>query len=287
MKSIFTLLLVVFTGSTFAQSTFPSFLEGTWKAEDKEIYEHWDKLNDNMLKGFGYKIKDKQWQVSEYLDISQNKKQIFYTATVTTQNQGKSIPFKLTVSDSKNFTFENPKHDFPKKIVYQKLSDTEFLVQVSGDASQRSFSYKMKKQNIKSTEKDSINPNYDANLAKRLGADAYGMKGYIFVVLKTGSNQTTDKALISEKFKGHMENMNKLVEQKKLVVAGPFGKNNNNYRGLFILSDVKTLDEAKELLQTDPAIKAGLLDVEVYYWYGSAALSEYLDSADKVWKSKP
>jgi hypothetical protein len=47
------------------------------------------------------------------------------------------------------------------------------------------------------------------------------------------------------------------------------------------------MDEAKELMQTDPAIKADLLDVELYDWYGSAALPEYLDASDKIWKEKP
>lgn len=29
-------------------------------------------------------------------------------------------------------------------------------------------------------------PKYDADLAKKLGADPYGMKNYVFVILKTG-----------------------------------------------------------------------------------------------------
>lgn len=131
------------------------------------------------------------------------------------------------------------------------------------------------------------NPNYDAALAKELAADDFGMKSYIFVILKTGTAQIADKKLISEHFRGHMENINRLVEQKKLVVAGPFGKNDKQYRGLFILTNITNQEEAKALLQTDPAIKAGLLDVELYDWYGSAALSEYLKSSDKVWKRKP
>ena len=77
------------------------------------------------------------------------------------------------------------------------------------------------------------------------------------------------------------------MRDKKLIVAGPFGKNENNYRGIFILNNVETPDKARELLQTDPAIKAGLLDVELYNWYGSAALPEYLEFSDKVWKKKP
>lgn len=131
------------------------------------------------------------------------------------------------------------------------------------------------------------NPNYDKLLAEKLGGDEYGMKSYFLVVLKTGSNTTTDKQIINESFRGHMENINKLVDEGKLIVAGPLGKNDNSYRGIFILNNIKTSEEATQLLQTDPAIKNGLLDFDIYTWYGSAALPEYLPYSDKIWKSKP
>src|SRR5690606_16306069 len=138
-------------------------------------------------------------------------------------------------------------------------------------------------------EKDSLtsNPNYDKTLADKLGGDDYGMKSYFLVILKTGTNTTTDKELISNSFRGHMDNINRLAEEGKLIVAGPLGKNENNYRGIFILNNLKSIEEAKELLQTDLAIKNDLLDYEIFTWYGSAALPEYLPFSDKVWKLKP
>lgn len=286
MKYILTLLILVLTGTVFSQSGFPDFLQGTWKMENKETYEHWDKLNEHTLKGFSYQVKNGLMTISEYLDISQNENGTVYTATVLNQNEGKGISFKLTKSDS-TYTFENPKHDFPKKIVYQKLSDTEVFVTVS-DGNQKAFTYKMIKENVVKAENDSTvsNPNYDKTLAEKLGADDYGMKSYIFVILKTGTNQTTDKAIINDRFRGHLDNINRLAEQGKLIVAGPFGKNDKTYRGLFILN-VTTKEDAEKLLHTDPAIKEGLLDFELYNWYGSAALPEYLKASDKVWKVNP
>lgn len=139
------------------------------------------------------------------------------------------------------------------------------------------------------SEKDTTNsnPNYDKVLARKLGGDDFGMKSYFFVILKTGNNKTEDKNLISESFRGHMDNINRLVKENKLIVAGPFGKNDKNYRGLFILNNIKTMEEAKDLLQTDPAIKIGLLNFEIFTWYGSAALPEYLPFSEKIWKSNP
>lgn len=129
----------------------------------------------------------------------------------------------------------------------------------------------------------STNPNYDSELAKKLGADDYGMKSYIFVMLKTGSNESTDKAYKDSCFTGHLANITRLVKENKLIVAGPLGKNENAYRGIFILN-VTTFDEANELLKTDPAINAKFLEADLYNWYGSAALSEYLETSDKIWK---
>jgi len=69
------------------------------------------------------------------------------------------------------------------------------------------------------------NPNYDEALAKKLGSDDFGMKNYVFVILKTGDNKTTDKEELNKLFRGHMENIQRLVDEKKLIVAGPFGEN--------------------------------------------------------------
>jgi len=126
---------------------------------------------------------------------------------------------------------------------------------------------------------------YDEKLAKSLNADEYGMKNYVFCILKTGSNVT---ATVEEKntlFKGHMANINALAKEGKLVVAGPFMKNERNYRGIYIFN-VTTIEEAKKLVATDPAIQANLLEAELTVWYGSAALQETLKIHSKIAKTK-
>lgn len=140
------------------------------------------------------------------------------------------------------------------------------------------------------TEQDTIlstNPDYDKALAERLGGDAYGMKSYFLVILKTGDNTTAERELINESFRGHMANINRLVEKGKLIVAGPMGKNEHNFRGIFILDNIASMEEAREILMTDPAIQNGLLDFDIFNWYGSAALAAYLPYSEKIWKIKP
>ena len=109
------------------------------------------------------------------------------------------------------------------------------------------------------------------------------MKNYVLVILKTGTNSTTDKKALDSLFRGHMDNIQRLSAQGKLIVAGPMRKNPNNYRGIFIL-DVKTQDEAQRLLSTDPTIREKIFDVELYDWYGSAALPTYLPAHTKIEK---
>lgn len=129
------------------------------------------------------------------------------------------------------------------------------------------------------------NPNYNEDLAKELGADDYGMKSYILVMLKTGSNTQTDPGKRDKAFAGHMSNMKTLATAGELVLAGPLGSNENQYRGIFILN-VQTKEAAEKILQSDPAINAKYLAADLYEWYGSAALIKHMEASDKVWKSR-
>lgn len=126
---------------------------------------------------------------------------------------------------------------------------------------------------------------YNQSLADSLGADEYGMKSYVLVILKTGSNQTAKPTTLDSLFHGHLNNIGRLAREGKLVVAGPLKKNEKSYRGIFILN-VKTTEEAQALLETDPAIKSKVLDAELYNWYGSAALPMYLPYSEKIGKKQ-
>src|SRR5450432_781560 len=121
---------------------------------------------------------------------------------------------------------------------------------------------------------------YDSVLARKLNADDYGMKNYILVLLKPGSNTTADKVTEDSIFNGHLNNITRLANNGSLVLAGPFGKN-DLYRGLFILN-VTNFGAAKKLLETDPAITARLLEPEMFLWYGSASLQEILKVHKKI-----
>lgn len=126
---------------------------------------------------------------------------------------------------------------------------------------------------------------YDENLAKSLNADERGMKKYVFCLLKTGTNTTASKEETQKLFEGHMSNINKLAKEGKLVVAGPFMKNDRNYRGIYVFN-VETIEEAKTLVATDPAIQAKLLEAELTPWYATMTLQETLKIHEKISKKK-
>ncbi|WP_425408528.1 YciI family protein [Hyphococcus sp.] len=121
---------------------------------------------------------------------------------------------------------------------------------------------------------------FDAALAEELGADAYGMRSYIFVMLRTGPADIQDEARRQELFAGHFANMRNLAEDGKLVLAGPLS-NGTDERGLFILN-VESIDEAKALMEGDPTIVSGIFTVDYLNYYGSAALLKVNDIHAKI-----
>lgn len=135
---------------------------------------------------------------------------------------------------------------------------------------------------------EDVKPIYDADLAKRLGGDERGMKTYVLVILKTGPKDGDFKGKSRDDiFAGHMSNIGKLAEQKKLAVAGPFvAPNDKGYRGLYIFN-VTTLAEAKTIVDTDPAVKAGILIADMNLWYGSASLMATPEIHKTIAKPKP
>ncbi len=59
-----------------------------------------------------------------------------------------------------------------------------------------------------------------------------------------------------------------------------------SYRGLFIFN-VATVEEARKLVETDPAVKAGVFIAELTPWYGSAALMATPEIHKKISQKNP
>jgi uncharacterized protein len=92
------------------------------------------------------------------------------------------------------------------------------------------------------------------------------MMMYYVGLLSRGPAWTPDETPeIRELQEGHMANIRRLVATGKLILAGPF-TDDGKLRGMFVFK-VASLDEARSLCDTDPAVKAGRLVVELHPWY--------------------
>ena len=123
---------------------------------------------------------------------------------------------------------------------------------------------------------------FDSLLAKKVQADAYGMRQYVMAFLKEGPNRNQDSIEASKIQAAHMANISRMAEEGKLVVAGPF-MDDQEIKGIYIFA-VNTLEEAENLTNTDPAVQAGRLIMELHPWYSSAALMEVNNIHKKIAK---
>ena len=127
-----------------------------------------------------------------------------------------------------------------------------------------------------------LNPNFDQELAESLGADDYGMRQYVMAYLKAGPNRDRPPEEAAELQAAHMANIGRLAEEGKLALAGPF-LDNGEVRGIYIFA-TDSIEEAREWTASDPAIKAGSLEMELHPWYGSAALMQVNETHGKLSK---
>lgn len=141
------------------------------------------------------------------------------------------------------------------------------------------------KSNEVVVEKDNMISQFDSVLAMETEADDYGMKKYYMAFLKKGPNRDIDSASAMELQRAHLDNIGKMAEEGKLVLAGPF-LDDGEIRGIYIFN-VSDEAEAKELTNSDPAVKAGSLIMELHPWYGSAALMKVNEIHKKLSKLNP
>lgn len=124
---------------------------------------------------------------------------------------------------------------------------------------------------------------YDSLLAKEVGADDYGMRQYVFAYLKAGPNRDQDSLEAVQLQRAHMDNIGRMAREGKLVLAGPF-MDDYEVKGIYIFA-VETIEEAEALTNSDPAIQAGRLVMELHPWYGSAGLMKVNEIHSQLAKS--
>jgi len=98
------------------------WLTGTWemrRSAGGNRLEIWTQKNDESLTGKGLRIEEKDSFLLEKIELVYRDDQFWYIPTVSDQNNGEPIEFKLSKTEGSIYTFENPNHDFPQRIIYQ------------------------------------------------------------------------------------------------------------------------------------------------------------------------
>jgi hypothetical protein len=138
MKKLLTISLILIIQSSVAQVGPDlkklSWLEGKWERTNtkpgKKGFEIWTKVSATEWNGKGVSLTGTDTTFVEKLKLIVKDGTPYYVADVP-ENQ-KEVLFKFTALTENSFICENPQHDFPKKISYQKDGDKLKAV-ISGD----------------------------------------------------------------------------------------------------------------------------------------------------------
>jgi hypothetical protein len=127
-----------------------SWIAGDWQnaaGGRALIEEHWTSVAGGTMMGMSRTVAGDRTVEFEYLRIEQRADGIYYVAHPKARCPG--TDFKLTRSSATEAVFENPQHDFPKRIIYRKTGDESLTASIDGGEGSKamSFSFKRMKSN--------------------------------------------------------------------------------------------------------------------------------------------
>jgi hypothetical protein len=122
------------------------FITGKWMMNEERVYlEEWKREPDGSYTGKAFFIVDGKEKNPEKLKLHFHDGNIFYTADVS--HNPEPVNFKLTEFDNNAAVFENPLHDFPRKITYI-FKDDLLTATIEGPGKNdelKKFEFKMKR----------------------------------------------------------------------------------------------------------------------------------------------
>ena len=134
----------------YTQLEKAEWLIGSWGNASPEgnLTENWDKTNDSVYAGHTYFVIGKDTVFTESIRLEEANGKLAYVTAVSDQNDGKAIRFEMTSASDNQLVFENPKHDFPQKITYNKITNDSLVAEISGmkEGKPSTEQFAMKKQ---------------------------------------------------------------------------------------------------------------------------------------------
>ena len=122
------------TKKKFLQLENANWFIGKWEnlTETARFEEIWSKVNDSTFLGESVVIIARDTVFYEKMDLFQKNDSLILKISVKDQNKEKPVSFYLTKSNNNQLIFENPKHDFPNKIVYNKINSDSIVATIEG-----------------------------------------------------------------------------------------------------------------------------------------------------------
>ena len=118
------------------------WITGDWQTASggrARIEEHWTRPDGLSMLGMGRTVAGGKTVEFEYLRIEQRVDAIYYVAHPKARCPG--TDFKLTRLSTREAVFENPQHDFPKRVIYRKNSDGSLTASIDGGEGTKSQSF--------------------------------------------------------------------------------------------------------------------------------------------------
>ncbi|HKV33795.1 MAG TPA: DUF6265 family protein [Pyrinomonadaceae bacterium] len=119
-----------------------SWIAGDWQTAPggrAQIEEHWTSVAGGSMMGVSRTVAGEKTVEFEYLRIEQRADGVYYVAHPKARCPG--TDFKLTKVSGSEAVFENPQHDFPKRIIYRKTGDDSLTASIDGGEATKAMSF--------------------------------------------------------------------------------------------------------------------------------------------------
>ena len=122
-----------------------AWIAGDWQTMSggpggrRQIEEHWTKPAGGSMMGVSRTVAGDKTVEFEYLRIEQRADGVYYVAHPKARCPG--TDFKLTRASATEAVFENPQHDFPKRIIYRKNADDSLTASIDAGEGSKAMSF--------------------------------------------------------------------------------------------------------------------------------------------------
>ena len=122
-----------------------AWIAGDWQTAGgrAQVEEHWTQVAGGSMMGMSRTVAGEKTVEFEYLRIEQRADGIYYVAHPKARCPG--TDFKLTRASATEAVFENPQHDFPKRITYRNGADDSLTATVDGGKGSKALSFAFKR----------------------------------------------------------------------------------------------------------------------------------------------